>query len=1004
VPLERWSPTQVTALASDASSLSGARSISGAGHWPASGLAGDVLWGLCRGSGKNPYQVAVDLSAPAYKCSCPSRKFPCKHALGLMLRWAEGAVVAADPPGWVAEWQETRAARAAAPRSAGAGIADPAAAAKRAQQRGERVAAGMAELRQWLDDQVQQGLAGAASAGHRPFDAMAARLVDAQAPTAASAVRRLGNLAGIGPQWADRLLGELGLLRLLVAAHERIDTLPGPLAATVRTRIGFPVGAEEVLAGPRTRDRWQVLGQVDTDDGALMTRRIWLHGADTGRFALLLSFAAPGQTLGSDVVPGTELDADLCFYPGALPMRALVAERYGTPTPLTAPAGAVPLRSALGGWAAALAAEPWRYDTPVLLAGVVPSDDGWLVDVSGEALPLAPGHREPWWLLAAAGAGPAVVAAEWSPSGLRPLAAWVDGRYVAAGAAVPEFGVERGAELPGELLAAALVGTGRRPWNASSLTVGERVLAFHGATKSASALPSAVVSPSAAPAPLSSPTTLPPTTSPASSGSPASPASSPSSASASLLEAAAAALIYRRAGVTPARGHDPVAAAPEETDRALPGAAGARLLRLLSEGGAPGSAQVVQELLAQWLAAASAHGGFVPPEALPALFEAGRRNTAIRPDLGVVAGRRGTWLAGMRGDWRWLLDEAPGADVPDDPAIWTTGSSGERLAYLTLLRRRDPGAARDLLDQAWAAESSEDRARLLAVLEHGLSRADDAFLDRALDDRRKEVREAALDLLRRLPGSAFGRRMIARARDAVRLERRTFGRDRLLVDPPAELDSGLRRDGVGAIPARGAGVGAWLLEEVVAGTPLDVWTADLGRGPAAILDLTRGHDWETPLLHGWAKGAIAQQNAAWASALIANDAHNKAAGLREAVRWDLHLLLPPAELAHIAADFLRREDHLANRLLAIHTGDWPDELAVTVVETIARRARTDRHSWQLAELCRSAALAMPPAYAPHIAQLAAQLDQEPADPSRVRPVAELARTLTFRHEMLQEFV
>jgi hypothetical protein len=46
---------------------------------------------------------------------------------------------------------------------------------------------------------------------------------------------------------------------------------------------------------------------------------------------------------------------------------------------------------------------------------------------------------------------------------------------------------------------------------------------------------------------------------------------------------------------------------------------------------------------------------------------------------------------------------------------------------------------------------------------------------------------------------------------------------------------------------------------------------------------------------------------------------------------------------------------------------------------------------------------MPPRYAPHIAALAAQLDQESADPSRVRPVAELARILTFRHEMLQEF-
>ena len=57
-----------------------------------------MLWGLCAGSGKNPYQTIVDLSGPAYKCSCPSRKFPCKHALGLLLNWANGSVPEESAP------------------------------------------------------------------------------------------------------------------------------------------------------------------------------------------------------------------------------------------------------------------------------------------------------------------------------------------------------------------------------------------------------------------------------------------------------------------------------------------------------------------------------------------------------------------------------------------------------------------------------------------------------------------------------------------------------------------------------------------------------------------------------------------------------------------------------------------------------------------------------------------------------------------------------------------
>jgi Family of unknown function (DUF5691)/SWIM zinc finger len=1010
VTVERWSPARVAALVRDPSALRAARAVSGAAHWPASGEFDDVLWGLCQGSAAQPYQVCVDLAGPAYRCSCPSRRLPCKHALGLLLRWSVEPFGAGGPPAWAAEWRAGRAARAAraAARTTGGPPADPVAAERRARQRAERVAAGMAELRRWLDDQVQQGLAGAERAGYRPFEAMAARLVDAQAPAAASAVRRLGGIAGIGPHWADRLLGELALLRLLVDGHDRLAHLPAPLAATVRSRIGFPVAADDVLAGPRVRDRWQVLGRVDLDEGTIASRRTWLRGADSGRFALLLSFAAPGQFLDSDAVPGTEFDAALCFYPGAWPLRALVAERLGTPRPVVAPAGAVPARAALAGWTAALAAEPWRHDVPVLLADVAPTADGWLTGTAREALPLAAGHREPWWLLAAAGGAPATVAAEWSAGGLRPLAAWTGGRYVAAPPAAPDGGPARPPELPAELLATALVGTVRRPWTAPSVTVGGRSLVT--ASAAGSVIPvAASAAESVTPVAASAAGGVTPVAASAAGGAPppgrgTEPGTgrSPAGSAASLLEASAVALLYGRAGTTPAPGRPGVPPAPAETGPPLPPASGARLLRLLGDGGAPGGAQVADALLAEWLAAAAAHGGHVPPEALPALLDAGRRDPAIRAALARVAGRRGGWLAERRADWRWLLDEAPPADAAD-PAAWATGTAGERLAYLARLRAADPGGARDLLAASWAAESPEDRVRFLATFETGLSLADDAFLDAALDDRRREVREAALYLLRRLPGARLGRHMAARARAAVRLDRRTSGRDRLRVEPPPELDAEMRRDGVTATPARGAGAGAWLLEEVVAGAPLDVWTGDFARSPAAVLELTHGHDWETPLVHGWAKAAIRQHHPGWASALVANDARRGPAALREAVRWDLHLVLPPAELARLAVDAVVREDAAAHRLLALHEGDWPGELAAAVLETIAHRARADRHSWQLAELCRSAARAMPPEYADAVGRLAGRLDQEHAELSRVRPVAELARILTFRHEMHQEF-
>ncbi|MFG1603586.1 SWIM zinc finger family protein [Actinoplanes sp. NPDC049265] len=976
--IERWSVEQVRAIAPDPVSARAGQGLGAPSQWSAAGLSDAVLWGICR-----TYQVAVDLDGPRFKCSCPSRKTPCKHALGLLFRWATVGVPDAAAPEW-ATFPARRVKSDAPP--------DPVAAAKRQAVRADRVAAGMSELGRWLDDQVQAGLAAAERGGYDPFDEMAARLVDAQAPAAAATVRRLGGLVGSGPHWADRVLGEMGLLRLLVDGHDRLDELPSGLAASVRTRIGFPTSTSDVLAGPRVTDRWRVLGRVDAEDGNLQSRRIWLHGATTGRFALLLSFAAPGQSLPSDVVPGRDLDADLCFYPGTWPLRALIADRRGD-FPLSAPTG-VPIAAALSGWAAALAAEPWRPDVPVLLAGVRPAaprpgdqrppdragrhrpagdrrpDDDWLIDEAGDALPLAAGFRHPWWLIAAGGGRPVTVAGEWSPAGLRPLGVWVDGVFVAAPEQTFDGPNRREPELPPDLLAAALVGTARRPWTPAPVAVGGRSLD----------LPAG-----------------------------------------SLLEAAGSALVYRRAGVRPGAGHRPIEAAPAETQPALPWAAGERLRRILTLGEAPFGSTATPIYLAEWLRLAQARGGRAPGGRLPGLLDQATTHEDLRAAVATVAGARGRWLAGMRDKWEWLL--------PAKPSSWDTGTADERVALLHATRLRDPDAGRRLIESTWEADPASDRARFLAELGHGLSLADATLLERSLDDRNGAVRNAGLELLRALPGSAWAGRMAARARAAVRLERRVIGRDRLVVTPPEELDAVMRRDGLtpssgsgarssssgggppfGGGPASGGvgggrrtgGAGAHRLEEIVAGTPLVVW-AEYAKSPAAMIELARGDDFEDSLVHGWARAAIDQRDAAWASALVLNDNGGEGPALRHIVRWDLHGVLPATHLTRIVLDYLVRRDYQVSRLLTQLTGEWTDELATVVLTALRHGVRSDQDAWLVHELCPPAIGGLPTRYAPRVAQLAEELDHELGPTVRTRPIAELAAALAFRQEMHQEF-
>ncbi|WP_432934563.1 SWIM zinc finger family protein [Microbispora sp. CA-135349] len=313
------------------------------------------------------------------------------------------------------------AARSAGDAGTGAGASGRAAARRaQAEQREDRVAAGLSELERWLADRIAQGIARDRQTGLADWDDLARRLIDAQAPGVAGTVARLSRVLG-AEDWPGLLLGEYALLHLLAVAHRRAAALPEPLRQTVRARVGFPVTRESVLATPAVRDHWDVLGERDEEQERLVARRVWLAGRTTGRVAMVLSFAPVGQPLESFPPPGTTFDGDLAFYPGASPLRALVTERRGPVGAGPPPGTKVSQVPAL--IAEVLAADPWTDSWPLVLAGVIPCLDG-LAGEEGDALPLHPSAGVPWRLLAVSGGRPVTVAAEWTPRGVIPLTAW----------------------------------------------------------------------------------------------------------------------------------------------------------------------------------------------------------------------------------------------------------------------------------------------------------------------------------------------------------------------------------------------------------------------------------------------------------------------------------------------------------------------------------------------------------------------------------------------------
>ncbi len=95
------------------------------------------------------------------------------------------------------------------------------------------------------------------------------------------------------------------------------------------------------------------------------------------------------------------MDASLAFYPGAQPLRAVIAERHGPA--VTRPPSGTTIGAMLHEYATALSHDPWLARWPAVLAGVRPGQGSHLIDGDGDAVPSL--ATDPWRLLAVSGGG-----------------------------------------------------------------------------------------------------------------------------------------------------------------------------------------------------------------------------------------------------------------------------------------------------------------------------------------------------------------------------------------------------------------------------------------------------------------------------------------------------------------------------------------------------------------------------------------------------------------------
>lgn len=474
-------------------------------------------------------------------------------------------------------------------------------------------------------------------------------------------------------------------------------------------------------------------------------------------------------------------------------------------------------------------------------------------------------------------------------------------------------------------------------------------------------------------------------------------------APAALLDAAAAETVRRRAGLRPARPAARPEPAPEDPRRPLPAAAARRLALLLADrpglsgGGRRGTAPDLMELLPQWLALANAHQYAAPPEALPALLDAARGRTDLRPATLTFAGPRALWLARLNQEWRFALRATPGGgtalphleDTEKVQQLWQEGLFAERVSLLSALRAQAPATARELLASSWPTERAEDRLMFLDSLRKNLAAEDEPFLEQALADRSRNVRATAAELLSALPGSALAARMAVRAGACVAVDHtvtaRTGGGPTLSVEAPHECDASMERDGVIAKAPAGRGERSWWFGQLVEAAPLTTWQDRLGgRTAEEIVGLPVADDWQTELHAAWCRAAVRQRNADWSRALLGTPSAPEAGGpgaVSLAERAKLLDTLGDEERADWVAGFIATHGlSEAFQLLGVCAVPWPAPLGHAVVDSLNIARDAGSYPWSFSGVMGLAERCLDPSEANRLDSLVA-IPEEPENAS-----------------------
>jgi len=263
------------------------------------------------------------------------------------------------------------------------------------------------------------------------WEQMAKRMVDAQAPGLAGMVRGLGQVGFFRDGWQSDFIDQLLNIYLLVNAYKNRETLPDLLQQDVRTWIGFTQSQEELKQQTGVTDTWLVLSKQSSEDDNLTVERYWLHGVETGQYALILQFLFRGNGGEISLTPGMYVQAELVYYPSVSPLRAIIKRQIST-NPASPKKVYAHWREVVENETRINVQLPFNFQRPYIIKRVTPvkyQNGWWLLDENNDLVQIKEGFQNIWKLLAISGGKPVDAAIVGKENQFEPIGVWDNETY-----------------------------------------------------------------------------------------------------------------------------------------------------------------------------------------------------------------------------------------------------------------------------------------------------------------------------------------------------------------------------------------------------------------------------------------------------------------------------------------------------------------------------------------------------------------------------------------------